>query len=260
MQLLSQPELLDCMLVLASRMDSVSFAMQFISRIAAASEGAAILVARQRMQLVAAAVEALLQGLERWKQQQQQMELVQQQVAVAAAPAAAAQDDADSGDESDDDDDDWPWPAPAEPAAERSAYNAVVQLLQCMMPLSDRRQGLLVLAPHAQVLQAAAAMLQYVMSPEALRLMRLTVRQVAACRQWAEHTSAAAAAALQQTKAEYADAILRHRCILIEYVAPVFADSCAFAAALIKFVAATSLVEQLEQQLLLAGVEVGAGV
>jgi hypothetical protein len=118
-QLLQHPALLDCMLMLATRVDSAAFAMQFVSRIVAASEEAAVLLSPQRMQLVAAAVEALATGAEQLRQQQR----------------------------------------PGEAGSFRlcTVYKSLVQLLQCMFPLSASRQGLLALEPHAQVLQTAAA-------------------------------------------------------------------------------------------------------
>jgi hypothetical protein len=218
-QLLGQPELLDCMIVLAGHMDSAAFAMRFVSRIVAASEEAAVLLAPRRMQLVAAAVGMLAAGLEQLRQQQ--------------AP----------GDEGS--------------GPHGRAYRSLVQLLQCMAPLSARREGLLVLAPHVQALRHAAAALQHGVSEHALQQMRLTQQQVIACRQWAEQTPAAAAAALQETTAQHAAAIFRQESILIENVAPAYGEPRAFAVALNGFVRAAARVEHLQQLLLLAGVEAG---
>jgi hypothetical protein len=220
-QLLQHPGLLDCMLMLATRLDSAAFAMQFVSRIVAASEEAAVLLLPQRMQLVAAAVEALATRSEQLRQQQ--------------GPGGAA-----SG-------------------RHFLAYKSLVQLLQCMTPLSASRQGLLVLAPHAQVLQSAAAALQHALPAEALRRTGLRFQQVLVCMQWAEQTAAAAVSALQETTAEYAAAAQRQRWILIENVAPMYgSDRRAFAVAMNGFVRASVPVEHLEQLLDLAGVVAGA--
>jgi hypothetical protein len=74
--------------------------------------------------------------------------------------------------------------------------------------------------------------------------------------QWAEQATAAAVSALQETKAEYAEAARRQRWILFDDVAPAYGiDRRAFAEAMDGFVRATARVEHLEQLLLLAGVD-----
>jgi hypothetical protein len=221
LQLLVQPELLDCMIVVASRMDSAAFAMEFVRRIVAESDGGAVLQAPQRMQLVAATVEALAAGLEQSRQKHgQAAEIVSDHFC--------------------------------------NACRSLVQLLQCMAPLSVRREGVLVLVPHAQALQHAAAALRHDLSSNALYHMELTQQQVVACSQWAQQTAAATVVALQATTAQYAEAAFRQRCILIDDVAPMYgADPRAYAVAMNKFVCAAVRVEQLQQLLLLAGVEAG---
>jgi hypothetical protein len=194
--------------------------MLFVSRIEAASEESAVLLSPQRMQLVAAAVEALAADSEQVRQKQ--------------------------------------GPGGAESGRHFYGYKSIVQLLQCMTPLSASREGLLVLASHAELLQTAAAALQNALSAEALRWMRLRFREVMDCKQWAEQTAAAAVSALQETKAEYAEAIRRQRWVLTRDVAPVYGDDIrTFDVALDGFVRVSSRVEHLQQQLLLAGVVAG---
>jgi hypothetical protein len=220
-QLLQHPALLDCMLMLATRLDSAAFAMLFVSRIVAASEEAALLLSPQRMQHMAAAVEALAAGSEQLRQQQ--------------------------------------GPGGAGSGTHCHMYKSLVKLLQCMTPLSASRKGLLVLTPHAQVLQTAAAALQHELSEDALFWMRLDSQQVLACRQWAEQTAATAVTAMQETTAEHAEAVRLQRWTLFHHIAPAYgADMRAFAVAMNRFVRATARVEHLQQLLLPAGVVAGA--
>ncbi|KAF6263921.1 hypothetical protein COO60DRAFT_1634841 [Scenedesmus sp. NREL 46B-D3] len=207
-QLLDQPELLECMLVLAARTDSVMFALKCVKRVVAASVGAPWLSPSAcRAWLLQS--QCSLQVLRRLQQQQ-----------VAGATGGAAEAAEQDGKVSEDEAGDVEAGAVTLASdAERLAYISFVQL-QCIAPMSSSRGGLLVLAPHAHVLRQAAALLQRAPAAEALQLMQLTVQQVAASKRWARQAVAAAAAALEETKAQHADAAREMRCIITENVAP----------------------------------------
>ncbi|WIA34552.1 hypothetical protein OEZ86_012874 [Tetradesmus obliquus] len=102
-------------------------------------------------------------------------------------------------------------------AAGRVLYGCIVQLLQSMMPLSGSRQGLVALAPHTQLLSKAANVLQ---SAPAAFAGEFSAQQEAACTDWAEQTAAAAAAALQEAKAQHAEALIKRMDTLVSGVAP----------------------------------------
>uniref|UniRef100_A0A383VL03 Uncharacterized protein n=1 Tax=Tetradesmus obliquus TaxID=3088 RepID=A0A383VL03_TETOB len=102
-------------------------------------------------------------------------------------------------------------------AAGRVLYACVVQLLQSMMPLSGSRQGRVALAPHTQLLSKAATVLQ---SAPAAFAGEVSAQQEAACTDWAEQTAAAAAAALQEAKAQHAEALIKRMDTLVSGVAP----------------------------------------
>jgi hypothetical protein len=71
----------------------------------------------------------------------------------------------------------------------------IIALLECLMPLATSQQGLLALAPHVQLLQAAAAALP--VEVPGLQASEQQQQQLA-CRLWAKKTAAAVLAALKQ--------------------------------------------------------------